>query len=31
VDTHRRNLQDKLNVHSFPELILYALRKGVIS
>jgi DNA-binding NarL/FixJ family response regulator len=31
VDTHRRNLQDKLNLHSFPELILYALRKGVIS
>ncbi len=31
VDTHRRNLQDKLNLHSFAELILYALRKGVIS
>jgi len=31
VDTHRRNLQDKLNLHNFPELILYALRKGVIS
>ncbi len=31
VETHRRNLQDKLNLHSFPELILYALRKGVIS
>jgi DNA-binding NarL/FixJ family response regulator len=31
IDTHRRNLQDKLNLHSFPELILYALRKGVIS
>jgi len=31
IETHRRNLQDKLNLHSFPELILYALRKGVIS
>ena len=31
VETHRRNLQDKLNLHSLPELILYALRKGVIS
>jgi DNA-binding NarL/FixJ family response regulator len=31
VETHRRNLQDKLNVHSLAELILYAVRKGVIS
>ncbi len=31
VETHRRNLQDKLNLHSLPELILYALRKGVIA
>ena len=31
VETHRRNLQDKLNLHNLPELILYALRKGVIS
>ncbi len=31
VETHRRNLQDKLSLHSLPELILYALRKGVIS
>ncbi len=31
VETHRRNLQEKLNLHSLPELILYALRKGVIS
>ena len=30
IETHRKNLQDKLNLHSFPELILYALRKGVI-
>jgi two-component system response regulator NreC len=31
VETHRRNLQDKLNLHSFAELILYAVRKGLIS
>ncbi len=31
VDTHRGNLMQKLNVHSIPELILYAVRKGIIS
>ena len=31
VETHRRNLQTKLNLHSFAELILYAVRKGIIS
>jgi DNA-binding NarL/FixJ family response regulator len=31
VETHRRNLQEKLNVHTFAELILYAVRKGIIS
>jgi two-component system, NarL family, response regulator NreC len=31
VETHRRNLQTKLNLHSFPELILYAVWKGIIS
>ena len=31
VETHRKNLQTKLNLHSFPELILYAVRKGIIS
>ena len=31
VETHRRNLQEKLNVRSVAELILYAVRKGVIS
>lgn len=31
VDTHRGNLLQKLNLHSIPELILYAVRKGVIS
>jgi len=30
IDTHRANLMQKLNVHSIPELILYAVRKGVI-
>ncbi len=30
VDTHRGNLMQKLNVHSIPELILYAVRKGMI-
>ena len=31
VDTHRGNLMQKLNVHSIPELILYAMRRGIIS
>ena len=31
VETHRRNLQSKLNLHSFAELILYAVRKGIIA
>jgi DNA-binding NarL/FixJ family response regulator len=31
VDTHRSNILQKLNLHSGPELILYAVRKGVIS
>jgi DNA-binding NarL/FixJ family response regulator len=31
VDTHRGNLMQKLNVHSIPEIILYAVRKGLIS
>ncbi|HLK49504.1 MAG TPA: response regulator transcription factor [Bryobacteraceae bacterium] len=31
VETHRANLMEKLNLHSVPELILYAVRKGVIS
>lgn len=30
VDTHRSNLMQKLNVHSIPELILCAMRKGLI-
>ena len=31
VETHRSNIFQKLNLHSIPELILYAVRKGVIS
>ena len=31
IETHRRNLHDKLNLHSLAELILYAVRKGIIS
>lgn len=31
VETHRGNVMDKLNLHSVPELILYAVRKGIIS
>jgi DNA-binding NarL/FixJ family response regulator len=31
VETHRANMMEKLNLHSVPELILYAVRKGVIS
>jgi DNA-binding NarL/FixJ family response regulator len=30
VETHRGNILEKLNIHSVPELILYAVRKGVI-
>ncbi len=31
VETHRSNLLEKLNLHSVPELILYSVRKGIIS
>jgi DNA-binding NarL/FixJ family response regulator len=31
VETHRGNIMEKLNLRSVPELILYAVRKGVIS
>ena len=31
IETHRGNILQKLNLHSVPELILYAVRKGVIS
>jgi two-component system response regulator NreC len=31
VETHRTHILQKLNLHSVPELILYAVRKGIIS
>lgn len=31
IETHRAHLFEKLNLHNLPELILYAVRKGVIS
>ncbi len=31
VETHRANIMQKLNLHSAPELVLYAVRKGMIS
>ncbi len=30
VETHRGNMMEKLNLHTVPEIILYAVRKGVI-
>jgi two-component system, NarL family, response regulator NreC len=30
IETHRKNIMEKLNLHTVPELILYAVRKGVI-
>ncbi|HEU0121750.1 MAG TPA: response regulator transcription factor, partial [Bryobacteraceae bacterium] len=30
VETHRSNILAKLNLHTVPELILYAVRKGLI-
>ncbi len=31
VETHRAHILQKLNLHSVPELILYAVRKGIIA
>ncbi|MBI4908769.1 MAG: response regulator transcription factor [Acidobacteria bacterium] len=31
VETHRTHIMQKLNLHTVPELILYAVRKGIIS
>ncbi len=31
VETHRANILQKLNLHSVPQLILYAVRKGIVS
>jgi two-component system, NarL family, response regulator NreC len=30
VETHRANLMQKLNLHSTAEIVLYAVRKGLI-
>ncbi len=30
IETHRSNIFDKLNLHSLPELILYAVRRGLV-
>ncbi len=30
IDTHRSNLMQKLKLHSVPEVILYAVRRGII-
>jgi DNA-binding NarL/FixJ family response regulator len=31
VETHRTHILQKLNLHNVPELILYAVRKGIIA
>ena len=31
VETHRAKVMQKLNLHNVPELILYAVRKGIVS
>jgi len=31
VETHRSNIMEKLNVKGVPELVLYAVRKGIVS
>lgn len=31
VETHRTHVLQKLNIHTVPELVLYAVRKGIIS
>jgi two-component system, NarL family, response regulator NreC len=31
VETHRKHILEKLNLHTPAELILYAVRKGIIS
>lgn len=31
VETHRNNIFQKLHVHNLPELILYAVRKGIVT
>jgi DNA-binding NarL/FixJ family response regulator len=31
VETHRAHILQKLGLHTVPDLILYAVRKGIIS
>lgn len=31
VDAHRKNIMDKLDIHTIPELTTYAIRQGIIS
>jgi DNA-binding NarL/FixJ family response regulator len=31
VETHRANLMQKLNLHSTAEIVLYAVRKGIMA
>jgi DNA-binding NarL/FixJ family response regulator len=31
IETHRTHILQKLNLHSIAELVLYAVRKGIIS
>jgi DNA-binding NarL/FixJ family response regulator len=31
VGVHRTNIMDKLGIHNVPDLVKYALRKGIIS
>jgi RNA polymerase sigma factor (sigma-70 family) len=31
VETHRAKVMQKLKLHNIPELILYAVRKGIVS
>ena len=30
VETHRAHIMEKLDVHSAPEVVLYAVRRGII-
>jgi DNA-binding CsgD family transcriptional regulator len=30
IDSHRTNLMQKLNLHNTAEIVLYAVRKGII-
>jgi DNA-binding NarL/FixJ family response regulator len=30
VETHRAHIMEKLDVHSAPEIVLYAVRRGII-